>query len=427
MILLVLIAILAFYLAANLGANDVANSMGTSVGSKAITLKQAVIIAGILEFIGAVCFGKAVAETLGTEIINPNLFADTPLLLVLAMVAVLIGVGLWMQIATSRGLPVSSSHGVVGAIAGCSWVAIGFEAVNWSSIAAISIGWVLTPVVSGLVAALVYSIVQQNILIKPHPQIYLAEWIPWLSAALVGVFGVIVLPTVTAPLNDILSLPPKYLPLIGGGIAWLGITANGWHQFKSQKSDGLAIDPVITPSTNSNLVESILGRFQVLSASCVAFAHGSNDVGNAIAPLAVITYILTTGMVPTTGLTIPLWILMIGGLGIITGLAIWGKNVIATVGEGIIPLQPSSGFSAELATATTILLASRLGFPVSTSHALVGAVVGIGLVQNWRAVKLGTLKAIALAWIITIPACGLLGAAVFALLKAIFNGYVDNW
>jgi inorganic phosphate transporter, PiT family len=433
MILLVSIAILAFYLAANLGANDVANSMGTSVGSKAITLKQAVIIAGILEFVGAVCFGRAVAETLGTQIINPNLFADTPLLLVLAMVAVLVSVGLWMQIATSRGLPVSSSHGVVGAIAGCSWVAIGFEAVNWSSIGAISLGWVLTPVVSGLVAALVYSIVQQNILVKPHPQIYLAEWIPWLSAALVGVFGVIVLPTVTAPINEILSLPPRSLPLIGGGIAWLGITANGWQQFNRQTSNASqevgaqCIAPALMPSSHNEVVESILGRFQVLSASCVAFAHGSNDVGNAIAPLAVITYILTTGMVPITGLTIPLWILMVGGLGIITGLAIWGKNVIATVGEGIIPLQPSSGFSAELATATTILAASRLGFPVSTSHALVGAVVGIGLVQNWRAVKLGTLKAIALAWVITIPACGLLGAAFFALLKAIFNGYVYNW
>ncbi|WP_219884656.1 inorganic phosphate transporter [Merismopedia glauca] len=418
MMLLISIAILAFYLAANLGANDVANSMGTSVGSKAITLKQAVIIAGILEFIGAVCFGRAVAETLGTEIINPDLFADTPQLLLLAMVAVLVSVGLWMQIATSQGLPVSSSHGVVGAIAGCSWVAIGPEAVNWSSIGTISIGWVLTPVVSGLFAAGLYSIVQRNILAKTNPQVYLAEWIPWLSAALVGVFGVIVLPIITEPINQFFGFPHGYLPLIFGGVAWLGITVNGWQQFNQQTP----LPGEGREKLTSDLVESVLARFQVLSASCVAFAHGSNDVGNAIAPLAVIAYILSTGMVPQTGLNVPLWILIVGGVGIITGLAIWGKNVIATVGEGIIPLQPSSGFSAELATATTILLASRFGLPVSTSHALVGAVVGIGLVQNWRSVKLGTLKAIALAWVTTIPICGLLGAGVFVLLKAIFNG-----
>jgi PiT family inorganic phosphate transporter len=157
----------------------------------------------------------------------------------------------------------------------------------------------------------------------------------------------------------------------------------------------------------------------------VAFAHGSNDVGNAIAPLAVISYILSHGMVPRTGLTVPLWILIVGGLGIVTGLGIWGKNVIGTVGEGIIPLQPSSGFSAELATATTILLASRLGLPVSTSHALVGAVVGIGLLQNWRTVKLGTLRAIALAWVTTIPICGLLGAGVFLVLKATVKGWLQ--
>jgi inorganic phosphate transporter, PiT family len=404
-VLLISIALLALYLAANLGANDVANSMGTSVGSKAITLKQAVIIAGILEFVGAVCFGREVAETLGTEIINPDLFVDNPQILLLVMVAVLIGVGLWMQIATSRGLPVSSSHGVVGAIAGCSWVAMGQKAVAWSSIGTISLAWVLTPLVSSLFAALIYAIVRYNILAKTDPQVYLAEWIPWLSAAIVGIFGAIVLPTVTTQINLALGLSGGYLPWVFAGVAWLGITTNGWRQFSF-------------PS--SNLVESVLARFQVLSASCVAFAHGSNDVGNAIAPLGVIIYILNTGMVPQAKLTIPLWVFILGGVGIVAGLAIWGKNTIATVGEGIIPLQPSSGFCAELATATTILLASRFGLPVSTSHALVGAVVGIGLVQNWRAVKLGTLQAIAWAWVITIPACGFLGAVIFLGLRAIF-------
>jgi PiT family inorganic phosphate transporter len=174
----------------------------------------------------------------------------------------------------------------------------------------------------------------------------------------------------------------------------------------------------ITPIANP--VERQLGRFQVLSACFVAFAHGSNDVGNAIAPLAAISYILRTGSVPLTGFSIPLWILILGGTGIVAGLAVWGKKVIATIGENIIPLQPSSGFCAEIATATTILLASRFGLPVSTSHALVGGVVGIGLFQNWRNLRFQTLKSIVLAWVITLPVAAGLGALIFVCLRFVF-------
>uniref|UniRef100_UPI0035CAE1F3 inorganic phosphate transporter n=1 Tax=uncultured Nostoc sp. TaxID=340711 RepID=UPI0035CAE1F3 len=169
-----------------------------------------------------------------------------------------------------------------------------------------------------------------------------------------------------------------------------------------------------------NPVERLFGRFQLLSACFVAFAHGSNDVGNAIAPLAAIVYINRTGSVPTDGITIPIWILILGGAGIVGGLAIWGKKVIATIGENIIALQPSSGFCAELATATTILIASRLGLPVSTSHALVGGVVGIGLVQNIKSIKFQTLKGIAAAWLITIPVSAVLSAAIFSIARILF-------
>lgn len=421
-----LTALLAFYLAWNLGANDVANAMGTSVGSKAVTLRQALVIAGILEFTGAVLFGHEVSSTLATDVANPELFAQMPQLLVLGMVAVLLACGLWLQIATSRGWPVSSSHAVVGAIAGFSWVAAGFAAVDWATIGGITVAWVLTPVASGILAAGFYSLVKYSILDRPNPIEQLREWIPWLSVTLFSVFGVIVLPTLfNRPLFAALPIPTHDLPIATGAVAAVTLTFISWRQLARFTSTSGEIQNPASPSPPSpfpNPVERLLGRFQVLSACFVAFAHGSNDVGNAIAPLAAITYILRTGSVPLSGFSVPLWVLILGGAGIVFGLAIWGKNVITTIGENIIPLQPSSGFCAEIATATTILLASRAGIPVSTSHALVGAVVGIGLIQNWRKVRFQTVQGIALAWIITLPVAAGLAAILFVFLRLLFLG-----
>lgn len=429
-------AILAFYVAWNLGANDVANAMGTSVGSKAITLRQALVIAGILEFTGAVLFGQGVSTTLATEVANPELFAGTPQLLILGMVSVLLACGLWLQIATSQGWPVSSSHAVVGAIAGFSWVAVGFDAVDWTNIGRITVAWVLTPVVSGILAAAFYTLLKYFILDQPNPIEQLREWIPWLSATLLSIFGVIVLPTLfDRPVFAALLIPTHDLPIATGAIAAVALTVISWRQLalltttpaiQTQNSGRTKEQhpplPLI-PSRDTefpNPVERQLGRFQVLSACCVAFAHGSNDVGNAIAPLAAIAYTIQTNSVPVTQFNIPLWILILGGSGIVAGLAVWGKKVIATIGENIIPLQPSSGFCAEIATATTVLLASRIGLPVSTSHALVGGVVGIGLIQNWRHVRFQTIKSIALAWIITLPVAAGLGATIFVCLRLLF-------
>ena len=434
LITLVAVALLAFYVAWNLGANDVANAMGTSVGSKAVTLKQALIIAGVLEFTGAVLFGHEVTQTLATKIANPALFAATPQIFVVGMVTVLISCGVWLQIATSRGLPVSSSHAVVGAIAGFSWVALGVNAIDWSSIGLITIGWVLTPLISGAIAALFYSQIKYWILDQPNQVVQLQEWIPWLSTILLAVFGVIVLPSLTEPLTNFVidqagfTIPAYDIPLLTGAIAAVGLTIISWRQLE----DLGEVEEKFPPQTQElpsiqnpksqipNPVERLFGRFQLLSACFVAFAHGSNDVGNAIAPLAAIVYINRTGSVPTDGITIPIWILILGGAGIVGGLAVWGKKVIATIGENIIALQPSSGFCAELATATTILIASRLGLPVSTSHALVGGVVGIGLVQNIKSIKFKTLQGIAAAWLITIPVSAGLCAAIFSIARILF-------
>jgi len=425
--MIVLIALLSFYVAWNLGANDVANAMGTSVGSKAVTMRQALLIAGVLEFTGAVLFGHGVSETLATEIVNPALFAANPQLLLTGMFSVLVACGLWLQIATSRGWPVSSSHATVGAIAGFSASAIGFQSIDWSTIGTITFAWIVTPVVSGTIAALFYSQVKRWILDQSDSLRQLNEWIPWLSTALLTVFGVIVLPPLSQPMNALLkqrlgiNIPAHDLSLAIGVIAAVTLTFTSWRQLESSGAGNKPQAKIQNlKSKIQNPVERQLAKFQLLSACFVAFAHGSNDVGNAIAPLAAITYINRTDSVPLNGITIPLWILVLGGAGIVTGLAVWGKKVIATIGEGIIPLQPSGGFCAELATATTILLASRLGLPVSTSHALVGGVVGIGLVQNIKSIQFKTVQGIAWAWLITVPISAGLGASVFSITRLLF-------
>ena len=440
-------AALALYVAANLGANDVANSMGTSVGSKALTLRQAIIVAGILEFSGAVLFGQGVSETLATGVVNAEVFADKPQVFLIGMVSVLIACGLWLQIATSRGLPVSSSHAVVGAIAGFSCVAGGIHAVDWPTIGTISLTWLATPFASGALAALFYSGVKYWILDRPDPLFQLREWIPWLSAGMLSVFGVIVLPSVV----DVALVQTGAIDLVGDRFGWnipvhdiaIGIgavgaivlTLNSWKKLglvekeegrrkkeegRGEKEEGrstnsLTIPLSPTPKLPHSLIEQQMARFQVISACFVAFAHGSNDVGNAVAPLAAIAYIRRTGSFPLEDFSVPLWILVLGGAGIVIGLAIWGEKVIATVGQGIIQLQPSGGFCAELATATTVLLASDLGLPVSTSHALVGAVVGVGLIKGWKSVRLQTLVSIGSAWLVTIPIAAGLAAIIFSI------------
>ncbi|MEP0918642.1 inorganic phosphate transporter [Leptolyngbya sp. DQ-M1] len=397
-LILVLSSGLAFYLAWNLGANDVANSMGTSVGSKAVTLKQALIIAGILEFTGAVLFGSNVSQTLITGVLDPKQF--TPQILLIGMIAVLIAAGVWMNVATLFGFPVSSSHATVGAVAGVGSLAFGLDAVNWNTIGIISITWIITPVVSSLIAAAFYSVIKRWILDQPNAIAQLQEWIPWISAVLIGVFGVIVFPEIAQPIQSLINLPIQNIALVLSAISISALSLSALQ--------------------NLQTVESTIGRFQVVSACFVAFAHGSNDVGNAIAPFAAIVSVLQSGSVPTADFQIPLWTLVLGGVGIVAGLAVLGKRVISTIGEGIISLQPSGGLCAELATATTILVASRFGLPVSTSHALVGGVVGVGLVQGLKSIQFQTIRSIVLTWLITIPVSAILSGILFLILRSIF-------
>jgi inorganic phosphate transporter, PiT family len=376
---LIAASVLAFYLAWNLGANDVANSMGTSVGSKALTLRQALLLAGVLEFLGAVLFGSEVSEKLATGVVAIDRFP--PELVVRVMLSVLLSAGLWLNIATWFGLPVSSSHATVGAIAGVGFLALGGEAVDWRSIGGISLTWLVTPLVSGVIAAGLYWVLRSQWF-----QTQLEEWIPWVALLLVGVVGWIVLPGIAERSG---------LPVRAGTV---GLGLLGW---------GLAT--VVALSGRG--LQGVFGKFQIMSAGAVAFAHGSNDVGNAIAPFAVIVALeQNRGLDP---LSIPLWVLVLGGLGIVGGLAVWGGKVIGTVGEGLLAIEPMGGFCAELGTAIVVLGASSLGLPVSTSHALVGGVVGLAVVEGIDRLDFGVVRSILLTWLLTIPLAGGLGSIVF--------------
>ncbi|NEQ99628.1 MAG: inorganic phosphate transporter [Cyanothece sp. SIO2G6] len=412
----ILAVLLAFNVAWSMGANDVANSMGTAIGSRVLSLRQALVIAGILEFAGAVLFSQRVVTRLATNITDAAQFADQPQTLLIGMVAVLLASGLWIQIATLLGLPVSSTHAIVGAIAGFSYVAAGASSINGSALGQLTLAWVLSPILSGLIAAILYATVRQWVLTNPLPLNQWQEWCPWLSTLLVVVFGAVIAPIFhNVQLLPQLSLPTHTYLVIGGMGAIALLTGQSWQNPGSLTSSSDELLP------GSNLLEPRFGRFQILSSSFVAFAHGANDVGNAIAPLVVIFAILHANAVPTENLTVPLWILLLGGVAIIAGLAVQGRNVITTVGEKITELQPSSGFCAELATAATVLLASGLGFPVSTSHVLVGSLVGISTVNQSTTKSYGTIGSIISAWALTVPIATGLGSISYVILKSVFG------
>jgi inorganic phosphate transporter, PiT family len=419
---------LAFFLAWNLGANDVANAMGTSVGSRALTLRQAIILAGILEFAGAVLFGQEVTATLSGKIFPLHLFEDEPHLFVLSIIAELLATSLWLLAATWKGWPVASSHAAVGAIAGVNALAFGIGALDWTMLRTITLSWVLTPIASGVISAVIFTLLHNEILAQPHPTERWHHWHPWLSAAVLGLMGSLILPAVfssaLAELGQRWPLPAHDYILGAEFFGALGLMY--WTTIPNLPTSEISECSLDLQQNNATLpserqqIEHQLSKFQIVSACCMAFAHGSNDVGNAIAPLASFTVFWQTQTVPSVIETVPSWVLGLGGVGIVLGLVSLGKRVIATVGEKLLSLMPSSGFCAEIGAATTILIASQWGLPLSTTHALIGSVVGIGLVQK-EALQWSNLGQIFTAWAITVPATVLLGGSVFTVLRLILH------
>ena len=405
-----LAALFGLFMAGGIGANDVANAMATSVGSKALTIKQAILVAAVFEFLGAVLAGGAVTSTIRKGIVDAELFSGSPELLIYGMLASLLAAGTWLLIASRNGWPVSTTHSIVGAIVGFAAVGIGIDAVQWEQIGTIVISWVVSPFTSGFIAFLIYLSVQKLILHHADPLAQAKRYVPIyiFFAALT-----ITLVTILKGLKHVgldLSLQDSYWLAIGIAACVAVIGAIFISRIKS--------DPKAEKSQHFYTVERVFAVLMIITACGMAFAHGSNDVANAIGPLAAVIGIATTGTVAAKS-ALPIWVLVIGGVGIVIGLATHGRHVIATVGEKITQLTPSRGFAAELAAATTIVIASGTGIPISTTHTLVGAVLGVGLARGIDAIDLRVVSRIMVSWVVTIPAGALLSITFFFLFKAI--------
>ncbi|MEE2889331.1 MAG: inorganic phosphate transporter [Planctomycetota bacterium] len=478
-IFLTLAGIFGFYMAWNIGANDVANAMGTSVGSGALTLRRAVIVAAVLEFSGAFFAGSSVSETVRKGIVDADLFTGDPTAFICGMLAALLAAGAWLQIASYFGWPVSTTHSIVGAIIGfgilyaieappernLSWT----TAIHWPKVGQIVSSWVISPLLSASIAYMTFRLLLKNIFFQRNPLAATKRLAPLL------VFIVMTILTLTLVFKGLknlkldLSFGPALSIAMGVGIIAALITtilvrrikisddevsesphriqylANSLTKAKKhlrrvqgvsdpsvqdeiavllQKTEDLTVKmekekgPTDTPALNK--VEKIFVYLQILTACFVAFAHGSNDVANAIGPLSAVVQTVREGTVAMKS-EVPLWALALGGLGIIAGLATWGWRVMETVGRRITELTPSRGFTAEFAAATTIVLATKLGLPISTTHTLVGAVVGVGLARGMGALNLNTVRDIAISWVITVPAGAVFAMIFYKILMAFFG------
>ncbi len=469
MILLAVALLFGFYMAWSVGANDVANAMGTSVGSGALTLKRAVILAAILEFSGAFFVGSHVSETVRQGIIDTQSFTNQPMLLVYGMLAAMLAAAAWLQFASYYGWPISTTHSIVGAIIGFGVVVGGVSAVHWEKVGAIALSWVISPLLSGTISFFLFGFIRKRVFDSARPVLKAKQITPYL---VFFVFSILSLVMVFKGLKNLhLDLPLPQALLMAGGVGLVAAVVShflvknieeipdeaealppSWSlsvglgradknlkkalesssaDMQSELEDilervGIMREEVKQQADSENefvtyqKVERIFIYLQILSAGFVAFAHGANDVANAIGPLAAVINIVKTGTVAMKS-AVPAWVLALGGIGIVVGLATWGWRVIETVGKRITDLTPTRGFSAEFSAAITIVLASKLGIPISTTHTLVGAVLGVGLARGLEALDLRTVRDIVISWVVTIPVGAGLTIIFFYIIRLIFE------
>ena len=418
-IFLILACLFGFFMAWGVGANDVANAMGTSVGSKALTIKQAIFIAIIFEFLGAYLAGGEVTSTIRKGIVDPLLMQQQPELLVYGMMAALLAAGTWLLIASLMGWPVSTTHSIVGAIVGFAAVGISVDAVNWPKVGSIIASWVVSPVLAGSISFGLFISVRRLILDTDDPFKQAKKYVPIYMWAVGFMISMV---TLLKGLKHVgidfdLGLGSKFanaLPLafaIGLIVALFGsLLLRRVHE-----------EPIAIGDNRFGNVERLFAILMVFTACAMAFAHGSNDVANAIGPLAAIVNVVNSGGDIAKQSVIPWWILLLGAGGIVAGLATYGFKVIATVGKKITELTPSRGFAAELGAASTVVIASATGLPISTTHTLVGAILGVGIARGIGALNLGVIGQIFMSWIITLPAGAGLSILFFFTFKGIFS------
>jgi inorganic phosphate transporter, PiT family len=407
-VLLSLASLVGLYMAANIGGNDLANAMGTSVGSGSLTLKQAVVVSIIANTLGAVLAGGYVTNTISKGIIDPSLLAGEPAKLMIGMFAALISAGIWVNLATYFGLPVSTTHAIVGAVVGFGIIGVGAGAINWGVITSIVLSWIISPIAGGVIAGGMYYFSDKKILSSEDPFRASERYSPFL------IFLVLLVLTLSVVFKGLKNLHLEIgffqtLLLTIPFAALVGAVGRIWIERRLR---------VNNPGTGLDLTDGVEGFFaklQILTACYVAFAHGANDVANAIGPLAAIFSVVKTKSVALQ-VEVPFWMLFIGGIAVGGGLLAFGTRVMETIGKNITEITPVRGFCVQFGAATTILVCSRLGLPVSTTHVLVGSVVGVGVMRGMGALDLRVLKNIGVSWIVTLPFTVLLAMLLYKMI-----------
>ncbi|MCW8963642.1 MAG: inorganic phosphate transporter [Gammaproteobacteria bacterium] len=412
-IFIALAVVFGLYMTWGIGANDVANAMGTSVGSGAITVKQAIIIAAIFEFAGAFIAGGQVTKTIRKGIIDPSSITGSPEILVYGMLAALLAAAIWLMVASTKGWPVSTTHTIVGAIVGFAMAGIGIDAVNWGKIGGIVASWLVSPLIGGTIALILMLSVRKLILNTEHPFLQARKWGPFYVFLVGFIVSLVTLFKGLKHLKVDLSVPMSFVVATIFGVI---VAVIGRAMINKVK-----VDEAADRDFHYASVEKAFTPLMIFTACAMAFAHGSNDVANGIGPLAAVVSIVGSGGEVTQKAGLPLWILVLGGTGIVVGLATMGYKVMETIGTKITTLTPTRAYCATLAAATTVVIASKTGLPVSTTHIAVGAVMGVGLARGVGALDLRVIGKIIISWIVTLPVGGVLAAFFFFTLKGIFG------
>ncbi len=394
------------YMAWSIGANDAANAMGTSVGSKSISLRQAIIISGLFEFAGAVLVGSHVTNTVRKDIIDITFFLDKPIMLAVGMFAALLAAALWLNVATRLKLPVSTTHSIIGSVVGFGLIGAGVNFVNWTKLGIIASSWVISPVLGGIVGFINFLVLRKLILASRDPALATKRWG---ALYIFPVFFVASLSILYKGLRNVGLDFPSAFALPVAVVVGLVASLIGYQLLKRTKVQG---------SDGFTFTETTFKYLQVITACYMAFAHGANDVANAIGPMAAIAAVARTGHVDTT-VAVPMWLLVLGGVGIVLGISTWGYRVIQTIGNRITDITPTRGYCAAMSAATTVLIASKLGLPISTTHTVVGAVIGVGFARGISALNLRVIRNILWSWAVEIPATAALAMVIFWALSAI--------
>ncbi|MGA7277186.1 MAG: inorganic phosphate transporter [Desulfocapsaceae bacterium] len=412
-VFVILAIIFGLYMTWGIGANDLANAMGTSVGAGAVTIKQAICIAIIFEFSGAVLAGGHVTSTIRKGIIDPTAIINSPEILVYGMLASLLAAAFWLMIASWKGWPVSTTHSIIGALIGFAIVGIGPDAVKWGKVGSVVGSWVVSPVVGGTISFLLVMSTRKLIFDTENPLANAKRYAPCYVFLVGFIISLVTMFKGLTHLNIDLSVPQSFLVAICAGLITAGI---GWYFIRRITADREADRDFHFAS-----VEKVFAPMMLFTACAMAFAHGSNDVANGIGPLAAVVSIVSSGGEVMQKSELPIWILLLGGAGIVLGLITLGYRVMLTVGRKITELTPSRGFCAELAAATTVVIASRTGLPVSTTHILVGSVLGVGLARGIGALDLRVVFNIVVSWLVTLPAGAVMAMLFYFTLKGIFS------